>query len=175
MHLLKCIIFYRQVCNYRKWLKNIGLGPAQLFSHPLLCDLPSPPKCEFIVPSSRIFHLHHWVLPIKVGDNWKLYPHPTLLQVVSSPKALLIPVFYDKRSPILTRTLIFSNIKKFPSQKKKHNKITFKHLLFLKGGEDLSSDLLMTFYCTRQQHCIWKHKTSLRTFLASGLKWLFWH
>ena len=83
--------------------------------------------------------------------------------------------FYDKRSPILTRTLIFSNIKKFPSQKKKHNKITFKHLLFLKGGEDLSSDLLMTFYCTRQQHCIWKHKTSLRTFLASGLKWLFWH
>ena len=155
--------------------EKIELGPARLFSHPLLCDLPSPPKCEFIVPSSRIFHLHHWVLPIKVGDNWKLYPHPTLLQVVSSPKALLIPVFYDKRSPILTRTLIFSNIKKFPSQKKKHNKITFKHLLFLKGGEDLSSDLLMTFYCTRQQHCIWKHKTSLRTFLASGLKWLFWH
>ena len=131
MH-LKCIIFTGRSAIIENDWKKIELGPPRLFSHPLLCDLPSPPKCEFIVPSSRIFHLHHWVLPIKVGDNWKLYPHPTLLQVVSSPKALLIPVFYDKRSPILTRTLIFSNIKKFPSQKKKHNKITFKHLLFLK-------------------------------------------
>ena len=173
MH-LKCIIFTGRSAIIENDWKKLNWALRGFFSHPLLCDLPSPPKCEFIVPSNRIFHLHHWVLPIKVGDNWKLYPHPTLLQVVSSPKALLIPVFYDKRSPILTRTLIFSNIKKFPSQKKKHNKITFKHLLFLKGGEDLSSDLLMTFYCTRQ-HCIWKHKTSLRTFLASGLKWLFWH
>ena len=161
--------------------EKIELGPARLFSHPLLCDLPSPPKCEFIVPSSRIFHLHHWVLPIKVGDNWKLYPHPTLLQVVSSPKALLIPVFYDKRSPILTRTLIFSNIKKFPSQKKKHNKITFKHLLFFErwGGSLIRSfdDFLLHAATTlhmKTQDLVENFSSfrSKMTFLALGT--VFW-
>ena len=112
--------FYRQVCNYRKWLKKLNWAQRGFFSHPLLCDLPSPPKCEFIVPSSRIFHLHHWVLPIKVGDNWKLYPHPTLLQVFSSPKSLLIPVFLRQKKPNTHTNAHFFQYKKGPQPKKRN-------------------------------------------------------
>ena len=176
MH-LKCIIFTGRSAIIENDWKKIELGPARLFFPIHFCV-----TCQALPNVSSLYHPAEFSIIITECCQLKLEIIGSCTHTLLSTPSCFIPqgtvdscFFYDKRSPILTRTLIFSNIKKFPSQKKKHNKITFKHLLFLKGGEDLPSDLLMTFYCTRQQHCIWKHKTSLRTFLASGLKWLFWH
>ena len=167
--------FYRQVCNYRKWLKKLNWALRGFF------PIHFCVTCQALPNVSSLYHPAEFSIFITECCQLKLEiirscTHTLLYsKLFHPPRYCWFLFFTTKEAQYSHERSFFPILKSSPAKKRNTIKSPPNIFYFLKGGEDLPSDLLMTFYCTRQQHCIWKHKTSLRTFLASGLKWLFWH